>query len=47
MGNHSNAIKYILKFLRASWYIGNNDMELKAYDLIGKYYYYEGNLEKA
>lgn len=47
MGLQAKAIKYILKFLRSAWYLNDSDMELKAYDLIGKYYFYEGDLEKA
>lgn len=30
-----------------SWKLGSQEHELKAYDLIGKFYFYQGNVEMA
>ncbi|EAR85112.1 hypothetical protein TTHERM_00530700 (macronuclear) [Tetrahymena thermophila SB210] len=41
------AMYYFCKMLRIAWYQNDQDAELKAYDLIGMQYYYQGKLEIA
>ncbi|KAL4490232.1 hypothetical protein ABPG72_004271 [Tetrahymena utriculariae] len=41
------AMHYFCKMLRIAWYQSDQDAELKAYDLIGIQYYYQGKLEIA
>ncbi|EAS03967.2 proteindeformylase family protein (macronuclear) [Tetrahymena thermophila SB210] len=41
------SIIYQIKVLRLSWLLQNENHELKAYDQLGKCYYYLGDLEKA
>ncbi|CAD8091591.1 unnamed protein product [Paramecium primaurelia] len=38
---------YITKYLMCSWKLDKPNEELKGYDQMGKYYYYEGNIEMA
>lgn len=38
---------YITKYLMCSWKQNCKNDELKAYDLLGRYYYYEGNIQSA
>lgn len=38
---------YITKYLICSWKLGLTNDELKAYEFLGKFYYYEGELERA
>ncbi|KAL4442357.1 hypothetical protein ABPG74_005698 [Tetrahymena malaccensis] len=44
---HKLSIIYQIKVLRLSWLLQNENHELKAYDQLGKCYYYLGDLEKA
>ncbi|TNV74397.1 hypothetical protein FGO68_gene3937 [Halteria grandinella] len=38
---------YITKYLMCSWKLNKPNDELKGYEQMGKFYYYEGNIEKA
>ncbi|CAD8096770.1 unnamed protein product [Paramecium sonneborni] len=38
---------YITKYLMCSWKLDKPNEELKGYDQMGKYYFYEGNIEMA
>jgi hypothetical protein len=38
---------YLTKYLIASWKLGEQFSELEAYELIGKYYFYNGDLRQA
>lgn len=44
---HTLALSYFIKMLQMSWFVGNTDLELKAYDLIGLQYFYMNKLDKA
>lgn len=41
------ALLYLTKYLISSWKINEVYSELKAYDLLGQYYFYKGDLETA
>lgn len=38
---------YLTKYLMCSWKLNNKNHELKAYEYLGKFYFQEGNIEKA
>jgi len=38
---------YITKYLMCSWKLSEKNHELRAYELLGKFYFYEGSLELA
>jgi hypothetical protein len=47
MSEHEEAVKQFKKMLQLAWQEGNQEMELKAYDLVSVDYYYLGDLEKS
>jgi hypothetical protein len=38
---------YLTKFLVSAWKLNNRTRELVAYELLGKYYFYNGDMERA
>ena len=38
---------YLTKYLVSAWKLNLPSQELKAYELLGKFYFYAGNIEKA
>ena len=38
---------YLTKYLIGAWKLRENYSELKAYDLLGKYYFYQGDMKTA
>ena len=44
---YETALVYFKKLLELAWYVDNIEMELSAYDNIGKQYYYLGLMDKA
>lgn len=44
---YDSALMYFKRLLELAWYHENIDMELQAYDCMGKQYYYLGRMDKA
>jgi len=45
--DNSLAKLYLTKFLISSWKLNDQSRELLAYELLGKFYFYCGDMEKA
>jgi hypothetical protein len=38
---------YLMKFLQMAWKLESSEHELRSYELMGKYYFYIGDTDKA